>query len=247
VTDVIDLVAAEWLKLRTTRLLYGMAAAAVLLSSAAVAGAVLSADDAGALTSSSGIQQVLSVTGTGAILVLVTGILVSAGEHRHGTAADTFLTTPQRHRVVGAKLALGAAVGLVAGVVTSATSVGVAIALYGTRGATFPFGDAEVWRTLAGALAYTTLFAVLGVALGALVRNQVLAVTAALAWLAVVEHVVVNLVPDVGRWLPAAAGQAIVSTPLEDLLSPIAGAAVLTTYSLTAALAGLGVTARRDA
>jgi ABC-2 type transport system permease protein len=244
---VIDLVSAEWLKLCTTRLLYGMIPATVALSFAAVAGAVLSADSADDLESTDGIRTTLSVTGTGAILVLVVGILVSAGEYRHGTAADTFLTTPRRHRVVVAKLIVGAGVGLIAGALTALVCVGGAAVLYALEGATFPFGDAEVWLTLVGAIGYATLFAILGVALGSLIRNQVLAIACALAWLAVIEHTLVNLVPDLGRWLPAAAGQAIVRTPVADLLSPTAGAAVLIAYSAAIALAGVRVAATRDA
>jgi ABC-2 type transport system permease protein len=243
---MIDLVAAEWLKLRTTRLLYGMVPATVALSFAAVVGAVLAADSTTELKSTDGIRRVLSVTGTGAILVLVVGILISAGEYRHGTAADTFLTTPRRHRVAAAKLAIGAAVGLATGVITAVACVAGAALLFAIEGATFPFGDAEVWWTLAGTLLYTALFAVLGVALGTLIRNQVLAVACALAWLAIIEHTLVNLVPDLGRWLPAAAGQAIVRTPLDDLLSPLAGAAVLTAYGVAIALAGIRVAAIRD-
>ena len=244
---MIDLVAAEWLKLRTTRLLYGSIPAAVALSFAAVAGAVLSADSAAELESTAGIRDTLSVTGTGAILVLVVGIIISAGEYRHGTAADTFLTTPRRHQVATAKLTLGATVGLAAGVITSAACVGIATLLYNIEDATFPFGDAEAWAILAGTLAYTTLFAILGVALGVLIRNQVLAIAGALAWLAVIEHTLVILVPDIGRWLPVAAGQAIVRTNLDDLLSPLAGTAVLTAYAVAIAAAGIRVAATRDA
>jgi ABC-2 type transport system permease protein len=244
---MIDLVAAEWLKLRTTRLLYGMIPATVALSFAAVAGAVLSADSATDLESTDGIRTALSVTGTGAILVLVVGILMSAGEYRHGTAADTFLTTPRRHRVVAAKLTVGAGVGLVAGVVTALVCVGGASVLYEVEGATFPFDDAEVWLTLAGAIGYATLFAILGVSLGSLVRNQVLAVACALAWLAVIEHTLVNLVPELGRWLPAAAGQAIVRTPVDGLLSPLTGIAVLSSYGAAIAVTGVRVAMTRDA
>lgn len=244
---MIDLVAAEWLKLRTTRLLHGMLPAAVLISLAAVAGVVVSADGRDALETTKGIRQVLSVTGAGAIIVLVVGIIISAGEYRHGTAADTFLTTPRRQRVLAAKLAVGAGVGLATGAVTSLASIGIASLLYSVEDAAFPFDDAEVWLTLAGTLAYTTLFAVLGVALGSLVRNQVLAVTGAFAWFAVVEHTLVNLVPDVGRWLPAAAGQAMVRTPLDSLLSPLGGAAVLAAYGAAIALAGIRAEATRDA
>jgi ABC-2 type transport system permease protein len=244
---MIGLVAAEWLKLRTTRLLYGSIPAVVALSFAAVAGAVLSADGAAELESTTGIRDTLSVTGAGAILVLVVGIIISAGEYRHGTAADTFLTTPRRNRVAAAKLTLGAGVGAAAGVITSLACLGIATVLYKLEGATFPFGDPEVWAILAGAVAYTTLFAILGVALGVLIRNQVLAISAALAWLAVIEHTLVTLVPEIGRWLPVAAGQAMVRTNLDDLLSPVAGTAVLAAYAAAIAVAGIRVAAARDA
>jgi ABC-2 type transport system permease protein len=242
-----DLVAAEWLKLRTTRILYGSVPAALALSFAAVAGAVLSADGAAELESTGGIRDALSVTGTGAILVLVVGILISAGEYRHGTAADTFLTTPRRNRVVAAKLTVGAGLGVAVGVITSLACLGIASLLYSVEGATFPLGDGEVWLILGGALVYTSLFAILGVALGVLIRNQVLAIASALAWLAVIEHTLVTIIPDVGRWLPVAAGQAIVRTDLDDLLTPLAGIAVLTTYGAAIALAGIRVATTRDA
>jgi ABC-2 type transport system permease protein len=244
---MIDLVAAEWLKLRTTRLLYGSIPAAVALSFAAVAGAVLSAGSAADLESTTGIRDTLSVTGTGAILVLVVGIIISAGEYRHGTAADTFLTTPRRNQVAAAKLTLGAAVGLAAGIISSLACLGIASLLYNVEGATFPFGDTEVWAILAGTLGYTTLFAILGVALGVLIRNQVLAISAALAWIAVIEHTLVTIVPAVGKWLPVAAGQAMVRTNLDDLLSRLAGTAVLTAYAAVIAAAGIRAAARRDA
>jgi hypothetical protein len=243
-----DVFAGEWLKLRTTRLLHGMIPAAVAISFAAVAGSVLAADRAGiALESTKGIRRVLPVTGTGALLVLMVGILISAGEYRHGTASDTFLTTPRRHVAITAKLALGGCVGLAAGIVTSVACVGIASLFYKLKGAAFPFDEAEVWLTLGGTLAYTTLFAVLGVALGSLVRNQTLAVAGALAWIGIVEHILVNLAPGLGRWLPAAAGQAMVRTPLAELLSPVGGAALLAAYAAAIALAGVRVAATRDA
>ncbi len=241
-----DLVAAEWLKLRTIRLLVGLIPA-VVISCAAVAGAVLSADGARALESAEGVRKVLSVAGTGAVVVLVVGIAISAGEYRHGTVADTFLTTPRRHRVIAAKLTIGAAVGLATGTALALAGAGMAGLLYDVEGATFPFDDVEVWLTLAGTVVYVGLFATIGVALGAVVRNQVIAVAAALAWFAIVEHTLVNLVPDVGRWLPAAAGQAIVRTPLDGLLSPLGGTAVLAAYGIGTALAGMRVAAVRDA
>jgi len=242
-----DLVAAELLKLRTTRLLLWLIPSSVALSAAAVIGTVIAEDDARRLITDDGVERVFSVAGTGAIVVLVAGILISAGEYRHGTAADTFLTTPRRERVLVAKLAVGGLLGLAVGAVTAIVSVGLAAVLYALDGVTFPIGDAAVWLTLAGTLLYTALFAVLGVAVGALLRNQVLAVATSLAWLAIIEHTLVNLVASIGRWLPAAAGQAIVRTPLDGLLSAPVGVAVLCGYAIAASLAALRVAETRDA
>lgn len=242
-----DLIAAEWLKLRTTRLLLGVIPAAVAISVAAVVGAVISADGPSVLESAEGIRRVLSVTGAGALLVLIVGVVVSAGEYRFDTAADTFLTTPRRHRVVIAKLVAGAALGLAAGMLIATACLAVVTVTYQADGATFPFDDPDVWLTLAGLLTYSTLFAVLGVGIGALIRSQTLAVGLALAWFAVVEHTLVNLAPGIGRWMPAAAGQAIVRTPLDGLLPPAGGAIVLAAYAAAAAVAGVRAAAGRDA
>lgn len=241
-----DLVSAEWLKLRTTRLLYGTIPAAVAISIAAVAGTVLSGH-AAQLGSTEGIRRVFSVTGAGAIVVLVVGILIATGEFRHGTAVDTFLTTPRRRDVVTAKLLTGAGLGLAVGTVTALAALVTARALYPQQGATFPFASRDVWLSLSGTLAYTTLFAALGVSLGVLVRNQVLAIAGALAWIAIVEHTLVNLAPAVGRWLPAGAGQAIVRTPIDGLLSPTAGTAVLAGYAAVIAVVGIRIETARDA
>jgi ABC-2 type transport system permease protein len=242
-----ELVAAEWLKLRTTRLPYGMVGAAIGLAVAAVAGGVLAtARSDTALTSTRGLDQVLSLAGTGALVTLLTGILVAAGEYRHGTATDTFLTAPRRHRVVIAKLAVGAALGLATGLMTATTGLGTAAALFQMEGDTLPLGDGEVWLILAGTLGYATLFAVLGVALGTLIRNQVLAVAVALAWIGIVEHILISLAPAVGRWLPAMAGQAVVRAPIEEMLPPLGGLAVLTTYAVVVGAFGLRAAVSRD-
>jgi ABC-2 type transport system permease protein len=241
-----NLVAAEWLKLRTTRLLYGTIPAAVALSLAAVAGMVLSSHGPD-LETAEGMRRVFSVAGAGAVVVLVVGILISAGEYRHGTAGDTFLTSPQRGWVVTAKLAVAAALGFVIGAVTATACIAAAALVYRSESATLSLVDSDVWRTVPATAVYTALFAVLGVALGALVRNQVAAVAGALAWLAIIEHTLVNLTPSVGRWLPVGAGQAIARTPLDGLLSPSAGIAVLAAYAVVVALAGIRAEGSRDA
>jgi ABC-2 type transport system permease protein len=241
-----DLVAGEWLKLRTTRLLVGTIPAAVGLSLAAVAGMVMSSH-ASELETAEGMQRVFSVAGAGAIVLLVVGVMISAGEYRHGTAADTFLTTPRRGRVVAAKLIVAGALGAAVGVVTTAVCVVTAALAYRGESATLKLGASAVRLAIPATAAYTALFAVIGVALGSLVRNQVAAVGGALAWVAIVEHTVVNLTPSIGRWLPLGAGQAILRTPIDGLLTPPAALAVLTAYAAVAAMIAIRAERNRDA
>ena len=201
---------AEWLKLTTTRLLWGLVPGAVLLSVAAVTGAVLSADGAGVdLETSAGVNRALHVTGTGSILVLALGIIISAGEYRTQTATDTFLTTPRRSTVTAAKVIVGTITGLALGTISTATAFAASHITYGIEGATFPMDNNEVWPTLAGAVVYAGLFGLLGVAIGGLVRNQVIAIIGAFAWILVIENIVISLSATVAQWLPGAAGQAI--------------------------------------
>jgi ABC-2 type transport system permease protein len=243
------LVAAEWLKLRTTRVLWATLPAVVLLAAVAVAGLVLSSEVAGValLEPTEGARQAaLHLTSTGAVLVIVLGIIISAGEYRTQTATDTLLTTPRRSRIVAAKLAIGAILGLALGALCAAIGLPAAYLWFEAEGAVFPAGDEEVWLTLGGVLLYASLFAMLGVAFGSLVRNQLVAVVSALILVLLIEQLLAQTADSVAKWLPGNAGAAVVRTPGE-FLEPGAGAALLLAYTLAIAVAGLVVVARRDA
>ena len=227
------LLAAEYLKLRTTRTTWALLAATVAVSALAVASAVVVGADSAAvnLESDRGIRAVLNVAANGAIFVLALGIIISAGEYRQGTATDTFLTTPRRWRVIAAKLGVATTTGIVFGALSAGVSIAVANLSYRLEGYRFPLDSAEGWSTLAGAILYAALFGALGAATGSLVRNQVVAIVGWLAWLFVVEHIAVGFLPDLGRWLPAAAGQALVRAPNPELLAQTTAAAVLAIYA----------------
>jgi ABC-2 type transport system permease protein len=245
---VTRLIRAEWMKLTTTRLLWALLPAAVVLSVAAVTGAVLSADGAGVdLATDDGLRRALHVSATGAILVLVLGIVMSAGEYRTQTATDTFLTTPRRARVLAAKLVVGATIGVGFGAVAATGAFVASHVLYNVEDVTFPTGDSLVWLTLAGSVVYAGLYGALGVAIGALARNQIAAIVAALAWLLVIEQVVISITSSIGRWLPGGAGQAIVNSPESGLLDQVPAIAVLSMYAVAIAAGALVITRRRDA
>lgn len=108
-----NLIDAEWLKLRTTRMFYGNVLAALAVVPISVSSAIHSAGRAGRapLDTSEGVRSVLSAASSGTLIVLVIGILVMAGEFRHNTATSTFLIAPDRKRVVAAKLVASSLVG----------------------------------------------------------------------------------------------------------------------------------------
>jgi ABC-2 type transport system permease protein len=242
------LIAAEILKLRTTRTVWGLLAATVGVSALAVASAVaVGADTSLDLESADGVRSVLSVAANGAIFVLVLGIIIAAGEWRQRTATDTFLTTPRRWRVIAAKLTVAVAAGVVFGAISAGVSMGVADLVYRIKGFTFPFGSSDAWATLGGAVLYAALFGAIGATTGSLVRNQVVGIVGWLVWLAVVEHLAVGLLPSVGRWLPAAAGRALVGAPNDDLLGPLVAGVVLSVYAVAIVGAAIASERLRDA
>lgn len=239
---------AELLKLRTTRsaggfLLVALALAALL--GAATAGTA-GEDTAAALGTAGNLANVLGVSALPGIGALVLGILAMAGEYQHRTITQTVLTTPARGRVLAAKLV---AVALVAAPVAAAM-MGVALAAALPRilsqGAPLDLVDRAVAETVAGNLLAAALLGVLGVSLGALVRNQTVALVFVAAW-ALVGEGVLSIVAgrEAARWLPGGAAQAVISGG--DGLLPLGAAAVLLAgYAALGALAASRLTVSRD-
>jgi len=151
----------------------------------------------------------MSAASAGGLTMLLVGIAMTAGEFRHRTAATTFLITPDRRRVLAAKLAAAVVAGLGVGGAAALTTLAVALPWLGAKGVRVSLTGADVWVPLLGSLVGTMLTAVIGVAVGALVQAQTLAVTIALLWTGLVETVLLGLLPEVGRWLPGSASASL--------------------------------------
>ena len=143
-----------------------------------------------------------------------------------------------------------AAVGAVAGLVSSAVAVAVTAAWWAAKGGSFHLSAADSWRTLAGGLAVNTAFAAIGVGIGALVRNLAVAIAAALAWIALVEGIAGQLVGSgLARWLPFSASQAAGRADLtraSRLMPQWGGGPVLAGYAVAFIVAAMVTTLRRD-
>ncbi|HEY8045836.1 MAG TPA: ABC transporter permease subunit [Streptosporangiaceae bacterium] len=195
-------------------------------------------------------SRAFSHVGLAAIFTLMFGILAVAGEYSRGTITDTFLSFPGRRSVIVAKLAAYGAVGAAAGLVSAGVALVVTAAWWSAKGGTFHLSAAGTWRTLGGGVAANVAFAAIGVGVGALVRNVVAAVAAALAWIAVVEGIAGQLTgPGLARWLPFSASEALDRASLTSstgLLPQWGGGLVLLGYAAAFAAAGLVTTLRRD-
>jgi ABC-type transport system involved in multi-copper enzyme maturation permease subunit len=252
---MIRLVRAEWTKLFTTRVWIGL-----LLGGCVLVGAF-----AALFTGFAGQEQngqpglppvgseqyeqlVFAVAANASVMLLILGIIGMTQEYRHRTATPTFLTTPRRGNVVIAKLLAYGLVAIPFALLIVAVDVLVATVYAGARGDA-PAFTADNLRVLAGAGIALVIFTVMGVGIGALLRNQVGAIVGALVYLYVVEPIISSIPATAGafKWLPGGATQAMTASfDGPDILEPWQGALVLLGYGLVAAVLGTFLAVRRD-
>ena len=147
-----------------------------------------------------------------------------------------------------AKLAAAAVTGLVMAFLSAAAVLAVALPWLPAKGVEVTVADAGLAARVGGLAAAVALHAVLGVGLGALLRNQVAAVVVAvLCWTQGIEELLVGVLrrPWLGRWLPEGADWALTS-PGDGYLPMWVGGLVFAAYGLVLALAGGRLLARRD-
>lgn len=210
------LIRMELLKLRTTRLTYGLFATAAGLT---IAFSVLEAARAGTsavapLNTAAGLNAVITGGVWTLLLAAVLGVTVSSGEFRHGTATATYLTVPQRNRVLAAKSVAAACAGAVFGFAGWLIATGVGLGFVIGHGYAEPIGVATMARYAAGHVLAGALLAAIGVGLGSLVRSQLAAVMGVFVWMIVIESIVGDLFNGVQPYLPYTAATTLAGSTL---------------------------------
>jgi ABC-2 type transport system permease protein len=242
------LLRAELIKLRTTRTFAGMAGAAVGIS-------LLLTALVSVLTEPSEESVLIDVYATDAsgLFIVVLAVVGIAGEWRHRTITSSLLAAPERVRFLAAKTLAFAAAGALLSVLIMA-----AVAVLGTAILTFrdlPLPDAGEWvAQVARNALVAMLLGALGVAVGALVRSQVIAVVGLLVVWFVVEPTILAFAPDVGRFGPfVALSTGASGIPAEDaqlgdvdLLAPELAVMALVAWIVAAFAAGGALLRRRD-
>lgn len=239
---------SELRKMRTTRTNVGLVLGLVaLILFGVIAGAFGSEVD---LTDLEKQRELVGNGAFAAAFAAMIGVMAMTSEFRHGTIRATFVFTPARTRVVAAKVAASLLVGAVFGAVGAGVALGAGVAIIRARGYDVLLDAADVRKLLLGTIVMSALWAALGVGLGALVRNQVLAIVGLFAWVFVVEVLVFQYWPGVGRYAPGAAGTAMTGDTVGNssvhLLSVWGGGLLLAAYAVAVALAGAFAIARRD-
>ena len=118
-------------------------------------------------------RAILASASTGYIFSLVVGIIFMTTEFRHFTSRPTFLTEPRRGRVITAKLMMGAALGILYGLVCSAVATAITIPWYSAKGITMDWGGNNLFLILLAVLTVIAIYAIVGVGIGVLIRNQI--------------------------------------------------------------------------
>jgi ABC-2 type transport system permease protein len=248
------LVQAELIKLRSTRITAMLLAATLGLVALTVATSVPGAFGETAPVSLDDPRLFAIVVGVGLgvpqVLVTLLGVLSFTQEFRYGTASSTYLTEPRRGRVLAAKWMSAGLASVAITIVTLAFSVPFALAMIRSQGGEVIVG-AQLWQSVAAAFAVLAAYGILGVALGALVRQQIVGVVVVLVWMLAVEQVVIPVLPAVGRWMPWGAASSLLqlgpSWGFEDELLPApAGGLVLFGYTAAAVALALFITPKRD-
>jgi ABC-type transport system involved in multi-copper enzyme maturation permease subunit len=136
----------------------------------------------------------------GMLFASLLGAISITGEIRHGLIRPTFLANPNRAGVLAAKVAASAIAGAAFGLLAEGLAAGVGTAALAGRGIHVALTTADFAQLVGGGAAAAALWAVIGVGVGAIIRNQVGAVVGLVVWQLFVEMTLIGSLPSAGKW-----------------------------------------------
>lgn len=256
-----QIIRAEFLKvvyLRSNRALLIVAALFGVLNTLATAFALDSEVSSFGLPDTSttlGVDAVYANTAASYVFALIVGILLFTGEYKHGTAIATYLSVPKRSSVLIAKIVTGAIIGLVFQLVSFIASFASAYIYLGLK-ANSGEPSTDKWLNYFAAAALSGIvLGIVGISLGALIKNQAIAVTGSLLWLFIVEGLLTAFLPDVGKFLLTGAITGMLEIEVgpndfnidsSNYLTPMPATLLLIGYALIFMLIATQTTLKRD-
>lgn len=249
---------SEWIKLRTLRsTFYTLIATAVVLIGF---GALFSAFSASNWDSMSAHERAdFDPSGTSLqgyflaqITVGVLGVLMITGEYATGMIRASLAAVPRRLPVLWAKAGLFAVVIWVVATAGALAAFLLGQSLLGAKHIGVSLSDPGVARTVFGTGLYLTVVGLLGVAIGALIRNTAGGIATVFGMLLILP-VLAEALPSswgdhISQWLPSTAGQSLLSLHHEaHTLAPWTGFTVFCLYAVVALAGAAFLLKRRDA
>jgi hypothetical protein len=242
---------AEWLKIVSTRTWLGIVIASFVFTAMTVFAYAQIAGTLGIPTLDEVALMNLLYGGsaTGVALALILGVVGATAEYRYGTIDHTYLFSPKRSRVLIAKFLVHAFIGALVGLAsfglaylaTEAAVAGKSHAIIET---------ADLISIGIATVAAFSIYTMLGVAFGSLVRNQLIGVAATFGWIFIFERLMVVFTPDLGKWLPGGAVNGLFGVTAilngEEYLPRNQSAWLLLSYAAVLIIASLIITPKRD-
>jgi hypothetical protein len=249
---VIRLVRAEFLKLSTTQVWFWLLLGTIAISALLVVAQIAPHDG---VRSASDVPDLFTSSVQADILVFVLGVLGITTEFRYQTITPTVLQTPSRWAIVTAKMITYALLGIAYALVAVGVQLLVAVPWLSAKHVDVDFGDAHVIHAIVGVFGVVALYGIVGLGVGALLRNQIVAVVVGIIFLLVIENLVlaIPVVRKVWPFTPGGASAGILhttgSTEVTDgvhLLSTGGGVVVLLLWAFVPAIIGAAFTLNRD-
>jgi ABC-type transport system involved in multi-copper enzyme maturation permease subunit len=251
---MIRLVQAEFLKLRTTQVWFWLLLGTIAIGALLAVGSIAPHDG---IRSEDKVPDLFAAfaSSPGYILVFVLGVLAVTTEFRYQTITPTVLQTPSRWAIVTAKMITFAVTGAIYALFALLAETAVGVPWLDAKDIPVHVGDGPVQHAIVATFGVIALYGIIGLGVGALLRNQIVAVVVGIIFLLVLENILlaIPVVKHAWPYTPEGAKQAVLytqgdKTPVDGvtLLGTWPGVLVLLLWAFVPAIIGAAFSMNRD-
>ncbi len=197
---MLNQIRSEWVKIRSVRSTIVMFILAISLTAIVAGLSQIQAKQDGTLS------EIFTGIAISTIFFMVLGVQYIGQEYRFKTIRSTFAITPDRLKVMLAKIIVLVITIFVAVTFLIMISILVAQITLSVQGKGIDFNAPGTSRFFFGGYIYSILTALFGFGIGSILRQPIAGIIVGLIWMFVVENVInaigLGLEINIGKWLP---------------------------------------------